>query len=176
MIYGYNLGINYSNLLSKESLPNNAKIYNGLGFREGITGYYSIRKRIIFSPKMEASFNRSWVELFNADNSKSTYKVLKFSLDLMTHFIFKINHEKSSPYILLGPMYRQPISFRFKQSDSFKTKPDLAIDFGIGYEKINEYFVFAPELRYSYGLLNVNRNPMLQSLNFNTLTLVLNFK
>ena len=49
-------------------------------------------------------------------------------------------------------------------------------DFGIGFENRIRRFVFAPELRYSLGLLNISENPSLQGLHFNKISLVFNFK
>ncbi len=172
--FGFNLGANYSNLKSKETLPNNAKISNGVGFSLGVFMDYSITEDFIFSPKSELSFYNSSVGFSNNDNS--TYEIFPISLNLMTHFVYKIGNSKVVPYFFAGPNLKMPISKKPESSSGFYTNSDFAIDFGIGLENRTKYFIFAPELKYSFGLLNINQNPTLQTLNFHNISLILNFK
>ena len=174
--FGFNLGTNYSNLQSKETLPNNAKISNGIGFSLGVFMDYSISENFLFSPKSELSFYNSSVEFTNSDNSNYTYEIFPISLNLMTHFVYKIGNSKVIPYFFAGPNLKIPISKRPDSSSEFYTNSDFAIDFGIGLENKTKYFIFAPELKYSFGLLNINQNPTLQTLNFHNISLILNFK
>jgi hypothetical protein len=174
--FGFNLGTNYSFLQSKESLPSNAEIYTGIGAKLGVFMDYSISKNFLFSPKTELAFNKSGVETTNNDNSISTYKVFPISIDIMTHFVYKIGERKTVPYLIFGPNLRLPLEKNSKSSSEFKNKPDLAIDFGIGLENRLKYFIFAPEIRYSLGLLDVNENPTFQTLKYHNISLVLNFK
>jgi len=174
--FGFNLGANYSNLQSKETLPSNVKISNGIGFSLGVFMYYSISENFIFSPKSELSFYNSSVEFVNSDNSNYTYEIFPISFNLMTHFAYKIGTGKAIPYFFTGPNFKIPISKRPDSSSDFYTNSDFAIDFGIRLENKTKYFIFAPELKYSIGLLNVNQNPTLQALNFHNVSLVLNFK
>ncbi|KAA6440202.1 PorT family protein [Dyadobacter flavalbus] len=59
---------------------------------------------------------------------------------------------------------------------------DFSIDYGIGYEQFFEFFKFAPELRFSHGLMNVfqptkNSAGMgINRLSTHTVTLYLNFE
>ena len=174
--FGFNLGTNYSFLQSKKSLPSNAKIYTGIGSKLGVFMDYSISKNFLFSPKTELAFNKSEVKTTNNDNSISTYKIFPISIDIMTHFVYKIGERKTVPYLLFGPNLRLPLEKNSKSSSAFKNKPDLAIDFGIGLENKLKDFIFAPEIRYSMGLLDVNENPTLQTLKYHNISLVLNFK
>lgn len=171
--FGFNLGANYSNLQSKETLPNNAKISNDVGFSLGLFMDYSITDNFIFSPKSELSFYNSSV-VFSNDNS--TYEIFPISLNFMTHFVYKIGNSKVVPYFFAGPNFKIPISKKPESSSEFYTNSDFAIDFGIGLENRTKYFIFAPELKYSFGLLNINQNPTLQTLNFHNISLILNFK
>jgi len=174
--FGFNLGANYSNLQSKETLPNNAKISNDVGFSLGIFMDYSISENFIISPKSELSFYNSSVEFINSDNSNSTYEIFPISMNFMTHFVYKIGNSKVVPYFFSGPNLKIPIYKKLDSTSEFYTNPDFAIDFGIGLENRTKYFIFAPELKYSFGLLNVNKNPTLQTLNFHNISLILNFK
>ena len=174
--FGFNLGGNYSILQAKEELPNNAKISNGFGFNIGVFMDYSISESFLVSPKLELSLYQSSVDFENIAPPNSTYSVFPVSLNLMTHFVFKIGKGKMAPYIFVGPNIKIPISQKPVISTEFYTSTDFSIDFGIGLENKMKHFVFAPELKYSLGLLNVNQNPSLQTLNFHTISLLLNFK
>lgn len=171
--FGFNLGTNYSNLYAKETLPDYASISNGVGASLGVFMDYSISKHLLFSPKIELAYNNCSVE---SDDETEDYNIFPISLDIMAHMKYKIGDGKLTPYILAGPNLKLPLFNKPKNSSDFETDPDFAIDFGIGFEKLNQYFILAPELRYSIGLLNVNQNPFLQSLNFNKISLILNFK
>ena len=138
--FGFNLGTNYSNLQSKETLPSNAKISNGIGFSLGVFMDYSISENFIFSPKSELSFYNSSVEFVNSDNSNYTYEIFPISLNLMTHFAYKIGTGKAIPYFFTGPNFKIPISKRPDSSSEFYTNSDFAIDFGIRLE--NKVFYF----------------------------------
>ncbi|KAF0200775.1 MAG: hypothetical protein FD170_3227 [Bacteroidetes bacterium] len=174
--FGFNVGTNYSLLLSKETLPDNSKIYNGIGAKVGVFMDYSISKNLLFSPKAELALNNSGIETTNNENSIITYQVLPVSLEIMTHFVYKSGDGKIIPYFLVGPNFRLPLKNKSKSSAEFKNKPDFAIDFGVGLENKLKFFILAPEIRYSLGLLNINENPIFQTLNYHNISLVLNFK
>lgn len=159
--FGFNLGAQYSHLQSKEALPENAKIVNGVGFRLGLLMDYAITKAFIVSPKTEFAFNQSKVEFVNPDKTVNTYKVFPMSLEFMIHFMYKFGDGKLRPYILVGPNFKLPIEKKATKDTDFNTHSDFAIDFGIGLENAFKYYVYAPEIRYSFGLLNVNQNPAL---------------
>lgn len=97
-------------------------------------------------------------------------------MNLITHFAYKIGKGKVVPYFFAGPNLKIPISKRPYSASEYYTNSDFAIDVGIGLENIAKYFSFAPELKYSMGLLNINQNPALQNLNFHYISLLLNFK
>ena len=173
--YGFNFGVNYSNLLYDDMLPSNASVSNNLGFRLGILADYKLSKIISVSPKAELSLNSGAVNFTNIDGSRSKYEVMPISLEFMTHFIFKKNNEKLSPYFFFGPNVKIPIYENNDNTTVFATNNDFAIDLGIGLDKLFTHLHFSPELRYSFGLLNVNKHPSVQSLNFHNISLVFNF-
>lgn len=174
--FGFNLGGNYSILLSKESLPSGTEIYNGVGLKIGLFMDYSLSKNLLFSPKTELSFNYSGIEKINNDNSITSYQVYPVSLDVMTHFVYKIGDGKVTPYILAGPNFKLPLIDKSESSTELKSKPNFAIDFGVGLENRIKYFIFAPEIRYSLGLLNINKNSTFKTLNYHNISLTFNFK
>lgn len=173
--FGFNFGANYSLLQSNEELPTYSKIYNGVGAKVGLLMDYSISKNLLFSPKTEIVFNKSGVKTTNANNSISDYEVLPISLNIMTHFVYKIGKGSTVPYLLIGPSLNLSLK-RAKLQTDFQSKSNFTIDFGIGLENTFQHFIFAPEIRYSLGLLNINSNPIIKSLNYHSISIVLNFK
>ena len=174
--FGINAGVNYANLSPDGLLPTNAELSNGVGFSLGILMDYSITGKLSISPKSEIAFFNSSIESVGAARPDLPYNVFSATVNLMTHLVYKMGNGNSGPYLLAGPNFKIPISERPELSSSFYTNSDFAIDFGIGLENSLPKFIFAPELRYSFGLGNVNQNPTLNPLNFHNVTLVLNFK
>lgn len=173
--FGFNLGLNYSNLIDNPVLTESAFISNGLGIRLGLLADIRLTNWLYTSPKAEMAFNNSKVVFNQNDGSQSVYDVFPVSLEFMNHFTLKNARMKHKPYFYAGPNFRLSLD-KPDTPIEFATRPDLAIDFGIGIDTQIKYFNFAPELRYSFGLLNVNSNPQIQSLNFHNISLVLNFK
>jgi len=173
--FGFNLGINYSNLQSKEILQTNSEIYNGFGIEFGIFLDYKIAKNLFLSPKAEVLFNKSGINTTNTNGEVISYKVFPVSVEIMTHLKYRIGTKKTKPYLLIGPKYRHSLA-QSNSSTYFGNNPDFAIDVGVGLENNLSYFVFSPEIRYSFGLLNINANPSFQILKYHAITLVLNFK
>jgi hypothetical protein len=94
----------------------------------------------------------------------------------MTHAIINAGKGSLRPYILIGPNYRVAVKDRNAPSSVFSNRNDLAIDLGIGLEKVFTHFKIAPEIRYSRGLYNVNQNPTLKSVKYNNICVVFNFR
>lgn len=172
--FGFNLAANYSILKYVELVPTNSEVVNGFGFQVGLLMDYSISKNFLISPKLEVSFNGASVEFFNS--ATPTYHVMPESANSMIHFVFKMGNNQMQPYILVGPNFKLPLQNKTKLGTELSTNPDIAIDFGIGLDYSFQYFICAPEIRYSYGLRDVNRNPNLPALNMHSIALVLNFK
>jgi len=173
--FGFNLGANYTIVHSQESLPNEAEISNGLGFNLGILMDYKVSKKFIFSPKVELSFNNGSINSKNSDGSFNSYNVLPVSVNVMTHFVYKLGNSGSF-YFLAGPNFKLPVFNNSESTTDYGSNYDLAIDFGIGLEGALAYFIVAPELKYSFGLLDVNQNPMYRNINMHTISIVFSFK
>lgn len=175
-LLGFNVGLNYTNIQSKEPISANSKIYDSPGFRLGLLMDCPITKNLVFSPKAELAFNESKVRVTHPDNSVNYYDVFRESIELMGHIVIKKAKGRLQPYILLGPAIRITFTDRPKFV-GLANNPDLAADIGIGFEKIFSKFHFAPELRYSAGLFNINKYPAVPSaLYFHNIVLTLNFK
>lgn len=176
--YGFSLGLNYSNILYEE-LPSyfnsNVERINSLGFRIGILSDFKISNMISMAPKAELSFNGGQVSIENIHNGQvvntSVYDIIPISAEIMTHVVFKKGDKHWKPYFFVGPNVRlplyQPNSNVFKRNNA-----DVAIDFGIGAQRTFTQFHFLPELRYTFGLLDLNPDPRLESVNFHNVSLI----
>lgn len=176
MKYGINIGVNQSNLMgNSEGFPTNAAISNGLGFQLGILANYRITDMLSFSVKSALAFNDSKVVFTNTDNSKTEYLVMPIHIEATGHLVFKKKTGNIRPYFFFGPNFKLPIEGEPTTSTEFGTNSDFALDFGIGLEKAFKQFDFAPELRYSYGFLDVNQQPSIPSLRFHNISFIFNF-
>lgn len=171
--FGFNLGVNQSNLMSKHDLGEGVSLENNIGFRLGVLADLKINKFLSFSPKAELSFNDSYVRF--EDFPEESYEVFPISLEIMPHFVFKKEGNKLNPYFLVGPNIKIPLQRKINDPTVYSTSFDFAIDVGIGFEKPLDYFNLGAELRYSYGLMNVNQYPVFRSLYFHNVALVFSF-
>lgn len=171
---GFNLGVNYSNLLVTAK-PDYAEISNKIGARVGILADYRFNKILSISPKAELAFHDNKIRFAPSEANSYTYQVMPISLEFMNHFVFSDYKKKVNPYFYFGPNVKIPLEKRTNDPSQFRTNTDFAIDFGIGLNKPFNGFRFAPELRYSMGLLNVNGSPLVKSVKFHTVSLIFNF-
>ncbi|WP_107038721.1 outer membrane beta-barrel protein [Brumimicrobium mesophilum] len=174
--FGFNIGTNYSMLQPETVHPSNYEVSNGFGLNMGILMDYAISKNFIFSPKAELAFNNSYIEIINGDGSRYEYDLLPITLNFMTHFKYKISRKKAEPYLFIGPNLNIPLQNKPELNTAYQSGYNFAIDIGLGLENTFSYFIFAPELKYSYGLISVNQNPSLKSVYFHSIGLCLNFK
>jgi hypothetical protein len=93
----------------------------------------------------------------------------------MVPVLVKMPREKHKPYFFVGPKVKIPLTKQNTASTIYSGNTDLAIDFGIGLDNVFSQFNFSPELRYSYGLLNVNKNPTFRSIYSHSFSLVFKF-
>ncbi len=169
--FGFDLGVNRSNLdFSAQS--NQGDITNGLGYRLGVLADLRISSRLSFSPKAELSFNASRLEQQGVN-----YKVNPTNLEFMGHLKYNVLKNKFTPYLIAGPNFRMPLGAE-EESNIIPTKNDLAIDIGAGLDiPMFGWFTLAPEIRYSFGLNDIEDNSSsISNLRYNNIALVLIFK
>ncbi|MBK6521586.1 MAG: PorT family protein [Sphingobacteriaceae bacterium] len=177
--FGFNIGLNYSNVITNGNPSARSK--NGGGFRLGLIMSEAINERVALSPKAELSFNDCSVIYSRNGNTECVYDVYRINIDLITHLLYRPKNTKYKYYLLAGPNVKIPLMDKesvtyLSDPNKYGNNPDFAIDLGFGLEKCMTYYVLAPELRYSIGLLNVNKDPSLHHVYFHNITLVLNFK
>jgi hypothetical protein len=173
--FGFNLGTNYS-MMRTTNTNDLFGPYEGFGFTMGLLMDHKINKSLFFSPKIEMSFNQAGMEIKGESFAAETYKIFPVLLEFMPHLMYQPGSGKFSPYLTIGPNFRLPAQQKSDNSTQFGNGYDIAIDVGVGFLNELKHLGIAPELRFSYGTMNVNNNPLFQHIRYNKLTLVVNFK
>ena len=108
-------------------------------------------------------------------------------LDIPVLLKYKSERRNNSRmYLLAGGAFSIETNVRKKENQGLSRLStgtmDLAVEYGIGFEQFFEYFKFAPELRFSHGLINLY-NPGtnaasvgIRRLTTHSVTLYLNFE
>ncbi len=169
--FGFNIGANYTNMLV--AIDNNftGSRKNGGGIVLGLVSDLHISNSTHFMPKLEFVMQNSHVRI---DSVNQHYKIANTAIEAKGHFTFRSPREGYISYMIIGPNVRIPLNNNLS-SDQFPTKFDVAMDFGIGGFKAFESFGLAPEIRYSFGFLNINQNPSLEEVKYHSISLVFNF-
>lgn len=166
--FGFDLGVNRSDLRFGETQMNGDAITNGFGYRLGVVSNLQFTKRFSLMPRAELSFNAT-----KLDQNTVSYEVNAVNLEFMAHFKYKFSKGKFSPYILSGPNLRVPLFV--DNSDYVPTKQDVAIDAGVGFDFPLGSVKISPELRYSFGLTNISESNNFSDLKSNNIALMLIF-
>ena len=165
--FGFNGGINRSNLSFASTQADGDLITNGLGYRMGVISNFQFTHRFSIAPKAELSFNSS------ALSSNGSDLVSPTNLEVIAHLKFKLRKGSLSPYFIIGPNFRVPVT-GVNKDDLIPTKENVALDVGVGLDVPFFKYRISPELRYSYGLMNINRNSSVSDLKYHNISLVLN--
>jgi hypothetical protein len=175
IIFGFDLGINYSNAKIKNVNPG-VSLRNSAGLRLGVLADCRLNDHLSCSPKGELAFNGSQVIINDTPDGKVVIDVYPATLDLALHELYKFGvNRRSRPYLLAGPGCRVPLAGNNKLAYA-TMRSDLAIDVGVGLEKRMQYFNISPEIRYSMGLTDLTLARQVGQLYFHTITCVLIFK
>jgi hypothetical protein len=176
--FGFSMGVNYSNVIIPMSpIPNGGSLENGLGFQMGILMDAPLSHRVSIVPRAELTFRAGQINFEDDPGQIESIGVMSTTIDAIAHFNFKISDKPLSPYIVVGPAFSYELSDADPKSPTdFPSSPNLAIDMGFGFNKTMTHFGLAPELRYSFGMFNVNNNPVMTSVYAHSVTLAVSFK
>lgn len=167
--FGFDLGVNRSNLSFGSTQTDGDQITNGLGYRLGVVSNFQLTRRLSLAPKAELSFNAS-----RLSQEDVNYSVNPTNLELIAHAKYKFRKGRFSPYIIAGPNFRVPVNNNIGDN-IIPTREDVAIDVGIGLDVPLINFRVSPELRYSFGLKDINRDSGVSDLKYHNIALVLIF-
>ncbi|NRA10886.1 MAG: PorT family protein [Crocinitomicaceae bacterium] len=165
--FGFNGGINRSNLSFSSQEVNGDNITNDLGYRFGLISNFQITKRISLAPKAELSFGSS------AFSSTTENLVSPNNLEILGHLKYKLRKGSLSPYIIVGPNFRIPI-LGANRDDLIPTKKNVALDIGFGLDLPIFKYRISPEIRYSFGLMDINSDASVTDMKYHNIALVLN--
>lgn len=172
---GFEVGVNYSFLQAKEGLASPYYIDNSAGFQFALNLEWNLLKFLSLQPALGVSINNSRVtnEYNYWYNTQSSYKVFPVALESALKARYYPVQGSSKPYITAGLLYMHPLEESYSSSQ-FSNASTFAIDFGIGLE--NSFFgklSFAPEIRYTLGLSNVNLNPSFKDISYNRIAVII---
>lgn len=172
-VFGFNFGLNYANTQVKTG---NTSVHhtNSAGFRMGLLLDWKLTDRLSFSPKAELCFNNSRITVLKNPDIEEVYELYPVTMEFASHFTYKLLGTKTAAYVLLGSSCKAPL--KNKKVKLATQRTDIAVDFGIGFDKKLTYFNIAPELRYSLGLMNLSAIMEVEKIYFHNISLVLNFK
>ncbi len=170
---GFSLGINHSLLQSNKGLSENMMIHNDIGFQMDMMVEYVLNDRMLINSAFGFSLNDSKVL---SGTHELPYDVFGLSADFMIHGIYRFSTSAFRPYILIGPSLMWPMDIDRNYSAQYPAGKNLAADIGFGLEKVFGFLSISPELRYSWGLSNVNANPALISLTYHRVSFSFKFK
>ena len=172
---GFYLEGNRTFLQAKDIQAKDLEFNPSFGFGLGIATEYTLSNSFALHAKAGLSFGNSSIDYTKNDLVLQKYAVYPQNLDFRLHGKYYFGKNESQPYVLFGPSGLIALNNHVKTADQFPNQNGFAVDFGLGYNKVLSVFRFAPEIRYSYGLNNINSSPMLSSLYVHRLTLTFNF-
>ena len=98
----------------------------------------------------------------NFDTKKNGQQKLNFENVVIAapmHFVFQSSYKNRRPFIFLGSTLKLNLGKEKELEEKFQLNLfDMTADLGLGVEIKMKKFLIAPELLFSQGLLNINKN------------------
>ena len=124
----------------------------GVYVENSITNQIAIRSKLVMLyDAVNLNYNKPII-----GNEKS--KIESLSLTLPIHVIFQTKGTKTRGYFLCGPSFTFGSSYDTKTSKKSVQTFDIPLEVGIGFYKRLKKFFVSPEIKFSQGLFNLNRN------------------
>ncbi|MCX2742839.1 porin family protein [Mangrovivirga sp. M17] len=171
--YGFQLGVHssmyklkYSNAFTSPDLASLQAIYTkpSIGFSVGFIANFRISEFWNFRVQPKIGFYDFRLEYVYNDPQQPVLDELVESTFIEIPLLLKVKSSrmKNSRVYLIGgitPMFEANGKKKRQNDDRLHTESfNLAVEFGLGLDKYNEFYKFSPELRYSLGLLNMLGN------------------
>lgn len=185
---GFNLGVNHSiiNLKNNLQLVNdtikeiNSKNLNG--FNISMIFYFNTSKHTAIKTTPGLYFQKNEIDFMYISKGKHTEKLYLSSVN----FPVQLNYypsESKNIYIFGG--FRYQILLGNSDNSTEHTlelrKNNFSLEAGLGFDFRGKSLIFSPEIKYSYGILNIKKpadniyNNSLSEINFHSITFSLNF-
>jgi hypothetical protein len=157
-------------------LNKNLELHNSLSlvFHHSKISYLQTQNGVNITPYNLTGSNINYSENQNEVSFNPYDITVEFSPELKINLLPK---NRNNPYLLFGPNIR---TYIWKEKPSPLTRDiDLALNFGFGFDNKTEFFTFAPELKYTYGVMKSFKNPpsnVVINPQLHTLSLILHFR
>lgn len=174
--FGFSASVNYSNLSIQS---NQGFVYdkdNNFGVEMGLLMERKLAAIIFLSPRVNLSLNNCRFNEIDGQGNEKKFRVMPVKLDFMMYTIFRDQKHRLQPYFFFGPSVKTPLDRSQIGTNQYSLVTDVGIDLGIGVNKILPHFQFAPELKYSFGLMNLASSEGVHKMNLHILSLVFNIK
>jgi hypothetical protein len=175
-VVGFQMGRNYSQFYNTSKPGSDQLFTDGQGFRLGLQFNWNVNDYLSVVPRMELVLNNTKVNVTDADNITYQTPIMPVNMQLMAHAQIGLPCGKWKPYLLLGPNLRMPINSEDIPAQNYGSKTDFAADFGLGVEYRFKDVIIAPEIRYTYGFTDINKNPFLHAIYHHQMCFMLTFK
>ncbi len=180
---GIHFDFNYSNILYKVGTQplgyDGFRLLNKAGFALGINAEYKVTNSFFLVPKMEIGFNGGNIQWTTPNEAVTEYELIPLSINFMFYAHYKRQLEKLNPYFFAGTGFRMSLDREEEDllREQYSHKSDVSIDFGLGFDRLfSSKFVFAPELKYSAGVLNLNDTDVNGIFRRHSIAIIFNFK
>jgi len=179
MLSGIIIGTDYSLLQNNEMLPDSISLHNNVGYFVGGLVEKRLFKLFFISPKIYLSINEAGFRIKNSSTGHIEKKYfMPITIDYGVDFILKILNESNyHPHISAGIKTKRPLVGKAERELDLIPKPSYNVDIGIGISKKIKYFIISPEIKYSFGLNDVNSNGSIKgSITYNSIAFALILK
>jgi len=162
--YGFVLGLNQSwfNMKTSDLYPSSpfiAKTKFSTGFSVGLSVTFQPSELLAIRISPTAVFGQRIITFEDQNTKAVTEKVVESTIgEIPLTFKFKSQRRHNGRmFMLLGIKPSFSLATKAAQEvERIRVKTtDFAIEYGFGFEKFNEMFKLAPEIRFSHGLGNV---------------------
>lgn len=131
-----------------------------MGFAVGVYGKIRLSEFWDFRVAAQANFNEQQMEYvaFSGDKETKIAESAKLEVPLLFKYRSQLRGIQGM-YLVAGIKPGVALSRRKDEEQSFSlTTTDLSLEYGLGWDIFFPFFKFAPELRFSHGLMNVLNN------------------
>jgi len=175
--FGVDFGADYSTLHTAntdQQTIKDVKNTKQAGFSMGLVAEYAFSKQLSVILNPELSYDNTSLSVLHTDNSHYTYQTL-VTAGAAALVKYRIVKCPVNPYLVLGAQYELPIVTAAMNGADQMVRPNVSLDLGIGMKRAFPNFVFAPEIRYAYGLTNIGAVPGIPETRRQTVSVILSF-
>lgn len=156
----FNLKQNNWNASNLKDSFNSVNTQSGLILLIGNEVKVKLNNTVSFRQRFQINFEGTTLKYDTKKFGLQKIKLKNIVLAAPIHFIFQSNHNKYRPFIFFGLTPKINLGNNdqaIKEKIELKTF-DISTDIGIGIEIKFSKFLLAPEVSFSQGMLNTNKN------------------